>query len=218
MTPANRTIRIAVAQYEPRIGDLGHNRAAAATWVEAAAGEGAQLVVLPELASSGYVFAGEEEAADLAEDADTGESVAALVDVCRRCAVHVVAGLAEAGDGCRHNSAVVLGPGGRLATYRKLHLFYDEQSWFRPGSELLVGDGGQPSAAGVGVEHGRCVPDEHRQRPASQQAAEGDHGAPDQPERRGTSRLAGHRHGPEEQPDGEERCVLEVVHGVITQR
>ena len=140
MTPANRTIRIAVAQYEPRIGDLGHNRAAAATWVEAAAGEGAQLVVLPELASSGYVFAGEEEAADLAEDADTGESVAALVEVCRRCAVHVVAGLAEAGDGCRHDSAVVLGPGGRLATYRKLHLFYDEKSWFRPGSELLVVD------------------------------------------------------------------------------
>jgi len=54
--------------------------------------------------------------------------------------VYVVTGLDEAGEGCRHNSAVVLGPEGRLATYRKLHLFYDEQSWFRPGGELVVVD------------------------------------------------------------------------------
>jgi predicted amidohydrolase len=136
----NRTVRIAVAQYEPRIGDLTGNRAAAVAQVEAAAERGAQLVVLPELASSGYVFSGEEEAGRLAEDADTGESVAALVDACRRLGVYVVGGLAEAGANCRHNSAVVLGPEGRLATYRKLHLFYDEQSWFQPGSELVVVD------------------------------------------------------------------------------
>jgi predicted amidohydrolase len=140
MTSADRTLRVAVAQYEPRIGDLNGNRAAAVGWMERAAGEGAQLVVLPELASSGYVFSGDEEAGQLAEDADTGATVAALVDACRRHSLHVVAGLAEAGEGCRHNSAVVVGPEGRLATYRKLHLFYDEQSWFRPGSELVVVD------------------------------------------------------------------------------
>jgi predicted amidohydrolase len=139
-TSVSRSLRLAVAQYEPRIGDLAGNRAAAVTWVEAAAEQGAQLVVLPELASSGYVIAGEEEAGQLAEDADSGETVIALVDVCRRRGVHVVAGLAEQGDGCRHNSAVVLGPVGRLATYRKLHLFYDEQSWFRPGNEVVVVD------------------------------------------------------------------------------
>ena len=141
MTDASsRTVRIAVAQYEPHIGDLSGNRAAGVAQVTTAAERGAQLVVLPELASSGYVFSGDEEAGRLAEDADTGDSVAALVDACRRLGVYVVAGLAEAGAGCRHNSAVVLGPEGRLATYRKLHLFYDEQSWFRPGNELVVVD------------------------------------------------------------------------------
>ncbi|MGD0833831.1 MAG: nitrilase-related carbon-nitrogen hydrolase [Candidatus Dormibacteria bacterium] len=139
-TAASRMVRIAVAQYEPRIGDLAGNRARAVAWVGQAAGEGAQLVVLPELASSGYVVATEEEAGRLAEDADSGETVTALVDVCRRRRVHVVAGLAEAGTGCRHNSAVVLGPAGRLATYRKLHLFYDEKTWFRPGMDLVVVD------------------------------------------------------------------------------
>jgi predicted amidohydrolase len=140
MNEPSRTLRIAVAQYEPHIGDLDINRAALVAHVEAAADRGAQLVVLPELASSGYVFAAEEEAARLAEDAGTGASVIALVEVCRRRDIHVVAGLAEQGDGCRHNSAVVVGPAGRLATYRKLHLFYDEQSWFRPGNELVVVD------------------------------------------------------------------------------
>jgi len=140
MTSDGRTLRVAVAQYEPHVGDPDGNRGAAVAGVEAAAERGAQLVVLPELASSGYVFSGEEEAGRLAEDPDIGESVAALVDVCRRRSAYVVAGLDEAGDGCRHNSAVVLGPEGRLATYRKLHLFYDEQSWFRPGSELVVVD------------------------------------------------------------------------------
>jgi predicted amidohydrolase len=140
VSSGDRTVRIAAAQYAPRMGDLDGNRAAAVARVEAAADRGAQLVVLPELASSGYVFAAEEEAARLAEDASSGDTVTALVDACRRRGVHVVAGLAERGDGCRHNSAVVLGPGGRLATYRKLHLFYDERSWFRAGDELLVVD------------------------------------------------------------------------------
>ncbi|MGO8686845.1 MAG: nitrilase-related carbon-nitrogen hydrolase [Candidatus Dormibacteria bacterium] len=140
MTSAGRSLRVAAAQCEPHVGDLEGNRAAAVACVEAAAERGAHLVVLPELASSGYVFSGEEEAGRLAEDPDTGETVAALVEVCRRRSLYVVTGLDEAGDGCRHNSAVVLGPEGRLATYRKLHLFYDEQSWFRPGAELVVVD------------------------------------------------------------------------------
>ncbi len=140
MTSAGRSLRIAVAQYEPRVGELQRNREAAVAWAETAANGGAQLCVLPELASSGYVFNGEEEAGRLSEDADTGETVAAVIDVCRRRSLYVVAGLDEAAADCRHNSAVVLGPEGRLATYRKLHLFYDEQSWFRPGSELVVVD------------------------------------------------------------------------------
>ena len=34
----------------------------------------------------------------------------------------------------------MLGPDGVLAVYRKLHLFYDEQSWFRAGTELPAVD------------------------------------------------------------------------------
>jgi len=130
--------RIAVAQYAPRVGEVEHNRAAAVRWAEAAAEQGADMVVLPELASSGYTFASEAEAEASAEDVASGATIAALIEVARASGMHIVCGVDERDGECRHNSAVLLGPSGHLATYRKLHLFYDEKSWFVPGGELPV--------------------------------------------------------------------------------
>src|SRR5580700_10959359 len=136
----SRPVRIAVAQYEPHVGELEENRSQAVRWAEAAAGEGANLIVLPELASSGYVFADEAEAQRSAEDPDDGPTVRALRQVCTAHGCYIVAGISERDGECRHNSAVLVGPEGRLATYRKLHLYYDEQSWFEPGDELPIVD------------------------------------------------------------------------------
>jgi len=134
----SRTARIAVCQYAPRVGDMEHNRAAAVAWAQRAADAGADLCVLPELASSGYTFASEAEAAASAEPVPGGATVVALVGVASSSGMHIVCGVDEADGDCRHNSAVLLGPSGVLATYRKLHLFYDEQSWFVPGGDLPV--------------------------------------------------------------------------------
>jgi N-carbamoylputrescine amidase len=139
MSPA-RALRIAVAQYEPRVGDLEANRAAAVSWARQAAEQGAQLAVLPELASSGYVFRSTDEAEASAEDAQEGATVTALAEVCRESGMHVVTGLDERSGSCRHNSAVLVGPRGHIATYRKLHLFHEEKSWFEPGMSLPVVD------------------------------------------------------------------------------
>ncbi len=133
-----RPVRIAVAQYEPHVGELEGNLAQAVRWATVAATQGADLIVLPELASSGYVFADADEAQRCAEDPDGGPTVTALRDVCAAHGCHVVAGLNERDGDCRHNSAILVGPAGRLATYRKLHLYYDEQSWFEPGDELPI--------------------------------------------------------------------------------
>jgi N-carbamoylputrescine amidase len=136
----SRPVRIAVAQYEPHIGDLDGNRAQAVRWAAEAAAAGANLIVLPELASSGYVFADETDAERAAESADDGPMVGALHAVCAAHGCHIAVGIDERGAGCRHNSAVLIGPSGTLATYRKLHLYYDEQSWFEPGAELPLVD------------------------------------------------------------------------------
>jgi predicted amidohydrolase len=134
----SRLLRVAVAQYEPRVGDVDANRALAERWVSEAAGQGAQLIVLPELASSGYVFADEGEAAASAEPAQGGPFVRSLEALCARHGCVVVAGLNELGDERRHNSAAVVAPEGLVGTYRKLHLFNDERSWFTPGERLTV--------------------------------------------------------------------------------
>ena len=49
-------------------------------------------------------------------------------------------GMAEKSGGALYNSAAVVGPGGHLGTYRKIHLFSDEKDLFDPGSAgpLLV--------------------------------------------------------------------------------
>jgi N-carbamoylputrescine amidase len=134
----SRMVRIAVAQYAPHVGDVPGNRAAAVDWARRAAAESVDLLVLPELASSGYVFASDDEASASAEDAKRGDVVLALTEVCSASGTHCVVGLNELDGAVRHNSAVLIGPQGHVATYRKLHLFNDEKSWFEPGGELPV--------------------------------------------------------------------------------
>ena len=87
----SRPVRIAVAQYEPHVGELEHNLSQAVLWATAAADQGAQLIVLPELASSGYVFGDEAEAQRAAEDPDDGPTVRALREVCAMHGCHIVA-------------------------------------------------------------------------------------------------------------------------------
>ncbi len=136
----SRMVRVAVAQYAPHVGDLDGNRTAAVGWARRAAAESVDLLVLPELASSGYVFASDAEAAASAEDPAGGAVTAALTAVCAEAGMHCVVGVNERHGSVRHNSAVLLGPRGHIATYRKLHLFNTEKSWFEPGGELPVVD------------------------------------------------------------------------------
>jgi predicted amidohydrolase len=136
----SRPVRIAAVQYEPRVGAIAENRDLAVRQATAAAEQGADLIVLPELASSGYVFDNEQEAQSSAEESQSGPLVAALQTVAAAQSTHIVAGLNERDGDRRHNSAVLIGPHGPLATYRKLHLYHNEKSWFEPGDELPVVD------------------------------------------------------------------------------
>lgn len=128
------TITVACAQLALAVGDVAANLAAAEHAIEAAADAGARVVVLPELASSGYVFTDAAEAAALAEPLD-GPVVTAWSAAARRHRLTLVAGLAERdSDGRVRNSAVLIDPAGELrALYRKVHLFGTEKDFFTPG-------------------------------------------------------------------------------------
>jgi predicted amidohydrolase len=123
--------RVAFVQGRPRFGRADENLERG---LELAATVEADLVVLPELWSSGYVFSSHEEVDALAEDAQTGATARALCAAAKRERRHYVAGFPERHRGRCYNSAMLVGRSGVIAIYRKLHLFEREQEWFEPGN------------------------------------------------------------------------------------
>jgi len=129
------TFRVAFVQGRPRFGateaNLEHGLALAS-------GTDAELVILPELWSSGYVFSSHAEVAALAEDARRGATARALAAAARREGRHYIAGFPEVSRGRHYNSALLVGPRGVRAVYRKLHLFEREREWFTAGNLPLA--------------------------------------------------------------------------------
>lgn len=135
-TPAERGFDgfvIACIQMEPRVGAKRDNVARSIRHIESAAKNGASLVVLPELANSGYVFADRDEAFSLAEELPNGETTRIFTEAAQRLGIHIVAGIAERAGERLYNSAIFTGPSGAIGVYRKLHLWGDEKRFFEPG-------------------------------------------------------------------------------------
>jgi predicted amidohydrolase len=114
-------VKIAAVQMEPKIKANKGNLEKILTKASLAATNGANLVVFPECALTGYMFASREEALGFMESIP-GPSTHTLVDCCQKIGVHLVVGLLELdGDRC-YNAAVLIGPDGLVGKYRKNHL------------------------------------------------------------------------------------------------
>jgi len=98
----------------------------------------ADLIVIPELFSSGYNFRTRKEVAKVAEPLPGGATTEALKDFSKRDGTIVVAGIAERKDQSFYNSAVVVRDGRYIGKYRKIHLFYNEKKFFKRGNEFKV--------------------------------------------------------------------------------
>jgi 5-aminopentanamidase len=129
------TVRVACAQVAPTVGDLEGNRRLARGAVREAVAAGAQVVVLPELVTSGYVFESVPESRSCAVPAD-GPILRDWSEEAAAGDAVVVGGFCELGaDDHLYNSAAVVDGSGVLAVYRKIHLWDEEQVFFEPGSE-----------------------------------------------------------------------------------
>ena len=124
---------IACVQMEPHVGEKHENVLRAIRHIETAAQNGASLVVLPELANSGYVFEDRDEAFSLAEALPHGESAQRFGEAAQRLGVYIVTGIAERDGTKLYNSALFVGPRGPVGVYRKLHLWHDEKRFFEAG-------------------------------------------------------------------------------------
>ena len=112
--------RIGYYQFCPQFGKVQKNLS---TIVRALGSAKADLIVLPELALTGYYFAGRRECVALAQDPAGSGVVDTLVALCRARKFHLAIGFAEKKKDRCFNSALLLGPKGIVHTYRKLHLF-----------------------------------------------------------------------------------------------
>jgi len=124
---------VAVIQMEPRIGETKANVEKTLKLIREAHKKGAELIVLPELCNTGYVFESRAEAVSLAEEIPGGYTSGAWLALCAELGIHLVAGITER-DGVKlYNAAVVMGPTGLIGRYRKNHLWADEALYFAPG-------------------------------------------------------------------------------------
>lgn len=125
-------MNISAVQFRPRKGDLeGSLKRLVGLAEQAAAGSG--LVVLPEMAATGYIFRSREAIDAVAEPAG-GPTFEALAPVARRHGAWLVVGFPERAADKRFNSAMVIDPTGTLRfVYRKTLLFVADELWADPG-------------------------------------------------------------------------------------
>lgn len=124
---------VACCQLAPKIGDLAYNRTLTERAIRQAAFQGAQVVVLPELVQSGYLFADRFEALSLAETTD-GPILQLWQALARELNLVIVGGFCERLPGDElANSAAMIDANGLRAVYRKAHLWDAEKDIFTAG-------------------------------------------------------------------------------------
>ncbi len=133
---AERRVRVRAHELSPLVGDRPRNVDLISDAFRAAAESGVQLLVLPELATSGYYLRDRAEARAVAmtvsdEQFDAWSAMLAP-------GMTAVLGFCEVRDGELFNSAAVLAERGVIAVYRKIHLWDDEKLIFTAGNEPPV--------------------------------------------------------------------------------
>jgi predicted amidohydrolase len=136
--------RIALAQVAPRLGDLDANLELAADRVLAAAGEGAALTLLPELALTGYLL--QDLVPEVAMRSDDPRLLS-LADGAP--GMLVAAGFVEETDDHRYaNSVALVRDRALVGLHRKVYLptygLFDEGRFTRPGDRVRTVDAGEP--------------------------------------------------------------------------
>lgn len=127
-------MKVGYAQFKPVFGKKERNLKKMAGFVERARRRGAELLVFPELCTTGYNFRSVAETRSLCERIPGGPSTRRLIELSQEHSLGIIAGVAEMARGTCYNSAILVVDGELVAKYRKVHLYYKEKKWFRAGS------------------------------------------------------------------------------------
>lgn len=129
-------MKVAATQFAPIFRGSAKNLATAVVMVRAAASQGANLVVLPELCLSGYSFLSEDEARPFSESlTEDGVSLPVMRKLSAELGVAIAWGLLERDGDHLYNSQALILPSGEWASYRKLNQWGNDYLWCQPGTK-----------------------------------------------------------------------------------
>lgn len=130
-------INVATIQFEPTQFRKEENVARLLALATQAARDGARLIVMPEMATSGYCWQDRAEVAPYTETAD-GPTSQAFTAIAREFNCFLVFGMPERDrvTDLYYNSAILVGPQGVMGVHRKTHPYISEPKW------AANGDGG----------------------------------------------------------------------------
>lgn len=138
-------IKISTVNFKGVWGDKEANLSRIIGYIEAAASEGANLVVFPEMALTSYDDVAdtprEEKMQVVQAETIPGPSSLAVAEVTKKLGIYAVFGMPErdADDPTKvYNAACVCGPEGVIGSHRKLHLPFPEMFWAVPGDYPFV--------------------------------------------------------------------------------
>ena len=131
--------RIHCAQFAPTLGNLERNISLIGGLLDSALQGGANIVLFPELATSGYLFRSAEElrGSAIGRDHPAFANWASQMRLSDGGNSTMVIGFAEADpDGSLYSSSAIVDSGGIRSIYRKTHLWDLEKNLFSPGATL----------------------------------------------------------------------------------
>lgn len=134
MSEALKEYKVAAINCEPKMFEKENNLKKQYALVEEAAKNGARLIALPEMATTGYCWYDREEVAPYVEIVP-GPTTDLFGKIAKQYGCYIVVGMPEENTktGAYYNSAVLIGPDGVVGTHRKTHGYISEPKWTKQG-------------------------------------------------------------------------------------
>ena len=126
-------LKLAAIQYKPPKALLPVAQSEICSLVRQAGEDGADLIVCPEMATTGYLWESPAHLLPYAEPAK-GETFHLLSELAEKYETWIICGFPEASENKLFNSAWVIQPNGKLVCcYRKILLYDSDYSWSKSG-------------------------------------------------------------------------------------
>lgn len=137
-------LTVAVVNFHPVWGNKEVNLSRICGYVRAGARRGADIVVLPETALSGYSSdpnpVREDKMHQVLAESIPGSAAEAVCAITKQYGIYAAFGMPERDGVHVYNSAAVCMPDGKAKSYRKIHLPCDEINWAERGENPLLFD------------------------------------------------------------------------------